>query len=240
MGTYRKDIPAEIIVIFPEMPHLEEQDGQTFHRTALHLYGIVLPVPETFLPVEVLIGEIHAARKAGPAVYDHDLPVIPVILIGREQRNDLGEDPARNTVGLQPVRIRERQQAERAGTVVHHAHFHAFPGLSSQDIKNGFQHLPAVHDEEFHEDERFRLFQFRQKRRKEIVAQRIICQLRIRIRGISAEGIHIFRQAGAQRLIGNDLLFHSRILYEIFLRKQYVLPEAFLDPAAPGLALDKK
>ena len=72
-------IKLRLLLIY--VPHLQEHEREALHRAALQHDRGILPVAEAFLAVDVLVSEIHAAVEGDLAVYDHDLAVIPVVVV---------------------------------------------------------------------------------------------------------------------------------------------------------------
>lgn len=85
----RKSDPGILVV-----PHGQEKDREAPHRLPPEAEGVVLPVAEAFLPVNVFVGHVQAADKAGHPVNDADFPVIPVVLVNGEHRQQGLEHPA--------------------------------------------------------------------------------------------------------------------------------------------------
>ena len=112
--------------------------------------------------VDVLIRQIHAAVKGGVSVDDQNFPMVPVIVVGGEERRHRGEHLALDAQLPQALGIVVGQCGKLAGAVVHHPDVHALFGFPGQNLQNSAPHQPFIHDEVFHENEMLGLLQLPQ------------------------------------------------------------------------------
>ena len=99
--------------------------------------------------VDVLIGQIHAAGKAHAAIYDQNLAVVAVVVVGGNKGRDRRKHLAADTQRFQPSGVVPGQGGELAGAVIHYPHIHALRGLACQNFQNAPPHQPFVNDEVF-------------------------------------------------------------------------------------------
>ena len=83
-GTVKHNIlqifVVSFIACFRHVPHLQIHHRKAPDSVAGDFYRHILPVPETFLLIDILIRQIHAARKSHLSVYHHDFSVVTVVL----------------------------------------------------------------------------------------------------------------------------------------------------------------
>ncbi len=158
-GTEEPEVGPGILVV----PHGQEKDREAPHRLPPEAEGVVLPVAEAFLPVNVFVGHVQAADKAGHPVNDADFPVIPVVLVNGEHRQQGLEHPAEDAPGVELVRVVDGQGGGGAYPVVDHPDIHALGGFAGEDVQDVRPHGPLGDDEVFQKDIVFRLFQLLQK-----------------------------------------------------------------------------
>ena len=84
-------LPAAAVV-----PHGEEHDRHGPHRIAPKQNGIVLPMAESQLLVDVFVCQIDASGEAHLAVDNQQLPVIPVVEPGGHDRDKRFKHAAAN------------------------------------------------------------------------------------------------------------------------------------------------
>ena len=113
--------------------------------------------------VDVLIRQIHAAGKPDPPIDDEDLPVVAVVVVGRDKGLHRAEHLALDAQRFQPLGVVPRQGRELAGAVVYHPHVHALGGLAGQNLQHPAPEQPLVDDEIFDEDVLFRRIQLPQQ-----------------------------------------------------------------------------
>ena len=76
---------------------VEEHHREVPDRRALGAESCVLPVAEPLFFIDILVGQIDAARIGCISVHDHDLPVVAVIHDQRHQRHHRVEWDAAQT-----------------------------------------------------------------------------------------------------------------------------------------------
>ena len=156
----RREIAFEIrdLLARDVLPHLEKERGHIGRALAAQQYAGILPVAEAHLLVDVFIGEVDAAHIAGIAVDDHHLPVISVVEVGVERRNEAVEAHRADAERHQIAVVVLRQGRNRTYIVIDNADVHALLGLARQDVEDGVPHLALLDDEILKKDELFRFF----------------------------------------------------------------------------------
>ena len=138
-----------IQIFFRDIPHLQKHQRKAHDRIAVDHHRRILPVAETHLLVDVLVGQIDAAGERHLAVHDEDFPVIPVVLAGGKHGLQRHEHLALDAPFFHFLRIIMGQQGKTAGAVVHEPHLHALLHLSLQDFQNGVPHHTGRQDKIF-------------------------------------------------------------------------------------------
>ena len=208
-------MPVVLLLLLVHVPHLEEQHGQALDRVPLQHDSRVLPVAEPLLPVDVLIPQIDASRKAHPAVNDADLPVVPVVLHGGQKGLDGVHHLAPDALSLQLLGIVVGQVGDGAGAVVHEAHLHPLPCLLHKDLKDGVPHVALLHDKIFHENVFAGFFQLRDKGLKFVLPQRKVGHLRVPVCGKSHVMGQVVGQIRIGRLAGPQRVHHVHVLHHV-------------------------
>lgn len=115
----RRDLrhDGEVRRLFIQIPHLQEHQGEAAGGLALQHDGRVLPVAVLDDAVDVLVRQIHPAGKGGVAVDHQDLPVVPVVVVGGDERGDGGEGLAADAQFPQPLRVVAGKRGQLAGPV---------------------------------------------------------------------------------------------------------------------------
>ena len=83
-----------LIIFFPLLgyiPHLQKHDRKTSGSIAGNLYGHIFPMPEKHLFIDIFVRQIDPSGKRHLPINHHNFPVVPVILAGRDKRNDGGK-----------------------------------------------------------------------------------------------------------------------------------------------------
>ena len=112
--------------------------------------------------VDIFICQVNAAGKGNLAVNDQDLPVIPVVVVGRDDRGDGAEHLAADAKGLHFLGIAFRKGGELAGAVIQQPHIHTLSDLPLQNLQHLAPHEALPEDEVFQVDIVPRLFQFQE------------------------------------------------------------------------------
>ena len=137
--------------------------------------------------------------------------MIPVVVVGGDQRVHRGEAPAADAQLLQLARVVPGEVEKLVGAVVEQAHVHALFGLAGQDLQHAAPEHAFVHDEELQEDEALRLLQLLQDGREGLVPQREIAHAAPPVHGIAAGAAHIGAQAPDLRRLPIRRLQNRRI-----------------------------
>ena len=186
------------------------------HALALQHDGSVLPAAVFFNVVDVLIGQIHAAGKAHAAIYDQNLAVVAVVVVGGNKGCDRRKHLAADTQRFQPSGVVPGQGGELAGAVIHYPHIHALRGLAGQNFQNAPPHQPFVNDEVFQKNVLGGAFQLGQQRSELGFSAGEIGHLRVFVhREATTPSAQILRQrgrAGAVRVQRRARLFVLRQL----------------------------
>ena len=197
------------------IPHLKKHNGKTLYRVSLKADAGILPMAVYDFFIDVFIGQIDTARECGVSVNDRDFPVISVILFGGKGGADLGKGFAFDPHFLKFFCIIVGKKDQGTHAVIHEANLYPFLCLLHEDIQNRIPYFPICHNEIFHENKCFCLFQRFQKIRKHLISQRIIFHLRIFINGIAAVMIHIMYHGCGLGTFELQLFFDLWILRQI-------------------------
>ena len=131
----------------------------------------IFPISEGMLDVDVLVGEIDAARVADAPVDHGDLAVVAVVMhVGHDGYEGIELD-ALNAELLHLFVIDKVDFAHAPDVVVHKTHFDALFHLAGEDFEDAVPELPARDDEIFHENIFLGAFQIFQKARPEQFAR---------------------------------------------------------------------
>ena len=194
---------GEVRRLFIQVPHLQEHQGEAAGGLALQHDGRVLPVTVFDNAVDVLVLKIHPAGESGAAVDHQDLPVVPVVVVGGDERRNGGEGLAADAQLPQPLRVVAGKRGQLAGPVVHHPHVHPLGRFAGQDLQDAAPHEALVHNEILQENEPLRLFQLPQQLLELLLAQGEVGHSRVLV---DREGAAPVQVAGERRGAGG-LLF---------------------------------
>ena len=136
-----------------------EHDGEAPDRLPPEHDRGVLPVAVELLDVDILVGEVDAAGKAGVAVDDADLAVVAVVHPQVDNRDEGVEDAGPDAVGLQQLVIPVRELENRTQVVIDDPDVDPFGGFAAEDREDRVPHCPLLQDEVLEEDVVLRLFQ---------------------------------------------------------------------------------
>ena len=143
------------------------------------------------------------AGKGGVAVDHQDLPVVPVVVVGGDERGDGGEGLAADAQFPQPLRVVAGKRGQLAGPVRTSPARPAPGRFAGQDLQDAAPHEAFVHDEILQENEPLRLFQLPQQFLELLLAQGEIGHSRVLV---GREGAAPVQVAGERRGAGG-LLF---------------------------------
>ena len=110
---------------------MQEHEGKAGNGVSLQHHRCVLPVAVFLHPIDIFICQIYAAGKSGVSVDDHDLAVIPKVIVGGDKGQDRGEHFALDPQLIQLLGIVVGQSGEFTGAVVHDPHIHTLLHFSS-------------------------------------------------------------------------------------------------------------
>ena len=161
-------------LLFVEPPHFEEHGREAAHGASGEHDGAVLPVAEAGGAVDILIGKVHAAVEGHPAIDDHDLAVITIVVGGGDKGLEPQPDLATDTELLQSLGIKARDGAHLAGSVIHHADLHALGRLAGQDLQDSAPHGALADDEVFQKDKLLGTLELAQHFLERLLAEREI------------------------------------------------------------------
>ena len=198
-----------------DVPVLQKHHGKTLHRVPLEHHRRVLPVAEALLPVDVLIRQIDAAGEGRVAVDHHDLPVIPVVLVGGQHRAHRGEHLAADAHGLQFRRVAVGQKGQTAHAVVHDADLHPLSGLLLQNLQDGLPHDALADDEILQKDKMPGSPQLALQLLKFVLPQGKIRDRRVLVGGISAPAVHVPQKGAPRRVVLRKIPLRPGILGQI-------------------------
>ena len=185
-----------------DIPHLQKDGRQRADRLALQHDSGIFPAAKLLHMVDVLVGQIHAARKAHFAVNDQHFSVVSVIIMGRDKGHQRRENFAGDAQPLQPLGVVPGQGGELTGAVVHHPHMDTLSGLTGQHFQHPAPHEPLVNDEILQENILFRFFQLAQQLRELGLAAGKIGHSRVLIhREAAAFPPQVVGQRGRTRLL---------------------------------------
>ena len=109
--------------------------------------------------VDILVGEVDAARKGDLSVDDGDLSVRAVVLRQVEHGAEGVETHTFHALFFQLGGVVVRHFEHGADVVVDDAHVYALFALFQQYLQHGAPKVPLADDKVFEEDVLFRLFQ---------------------------------------------------------------------------------
>ena len=201
------------------VPVVEEHHREVPDRRALGAESCVLPVAEPLFFIDILVGQIDAARIGCISVHDHDLPVVAVI---HDQRHQRHHRVKRDTADMRPLHLHHeigRQTQQTAEIVVDEPDIHPLCRLADKDVLYPLPHLAGADDEELEEDEPLCLFEVGQQVRVHGLTAGVIfcrgvfpCGVRPVLRNIPAqspaggvEGVGLARLLGE---VGGVLALH--------------------------------
>ena len=182
-------------------PALQEHERQGPHRLAPQHDCGILPVSVYFFAVDVLIREIHAACKADLSVDHGDLPVIPVIVMGRDEGLDGRKDLAFDAEFRKPFRIIMGQQRKFTGPVIADPHLQPLLCLLGQYGENAPPHISLMDNEEFQKNEPLCLPELLEKHREHVISKREIADVCVLIDRITAALVDECAQRKHLRLV---------------------------------------
>jgi hypothetical protein len=149
------------VLILPccDTPEFQKGCGHTLHGVTFQPDTGILPVSVGTCQIKVFVRKIVAAGKCDLSVDDGDFPVIPMVHEQVKDRHSRIEYPALDALTVQFSCKFQIHIADAAEIVVHQPHFHTGLRLPDENFTNFLKSFPIVHNEVFHEDEIFRLFQ---------------------------------------------------------------------------------
>ena len=156
------EVACEVLVFLGRhVPQLEKRRRQAPDRLALQPKAGVLPHPVRPGTAKVFVRKVIAADIAHLAVDDRGLPVIPVVQEQVNHRHGGIEHPAADAVLAQPSGKAQIHKAEAADVIIHQPHLDPLTRLAHQNFPDFLKGRIVRHDEIFHENELFSLFQIR-------------------------------------------------------------------------------
>src|SRR5699024_8338709 len=105
------------------IPHIEKHNSKTPDRVARQHDRRILPVPEPFFSINILISTVYPPCKSDLSVDHTNLSVIPIILYGGQDRADRVKHLTLNSSASEIFRIIIRQHADTAHAVIHKSYF---------------------------------------------------------------------------------------------------------------------
>src|SRR5699024_10124164 len=132
----------------------------------------VLPVAELFHAVDILVGQVDAARESDLAVDNHHFAVVAAVERALQKQKRV-ERRAADALLLQLPGVAAVVGRNAAKVVVQNADVDARSGLAAQNLDERIPQNAAVDDKIFNKDEALRLFQRLQHHGVDIVAQRV-------------------------------------------------------------------
>ncbi len=220
--------PRRLILCFVNMPHLQKHQGKAFYCLTLYHHGSILPMPELFLLINILICKIHAAVKRRMPVNHQNFPVVAVIIMRGNKRRHRRKHLTPNTKRPKTLRIIVRQQCKLTRAVIHHAHVHAFFCLPCKDFKDLSPHRALIHNKVFHKNKMLRRLKLFQHLGKLILPQRKISNRRVFKYRMTAAPVHIVRQPRHPRVLLCQPLYRILGLGNLLLRLRDNLVHALL------------
>ena len=134
------------------VPHLQERGRQALHGRTLQAHARVLPMAKGVRDVEVLVGDVVAAREAHAAVDDRDLAVVAVVEKQVEARGKGVEHLCLDALGLQALDEVGVDEADGAHVVVKDTHLNARAHALLQDALDGAPAFGVLDGVVLHED----------------------------------------------------------------------------------------
>ena len=150
-GRLRAVAPQVLFPLLGEIPHGQEGYCHGPYCVALQPDGVVLPVAEPGLDVDVLVRHIDAPSKGHPAVHNHIFPVVPVVLAQGDNRHHPVKHPALNPQFFQPAWIVCRQSEDGPHVIIDDTDLHSLLHLLLEHLEHRVPELPLLDDKVFDE-----------------------------------------------------------------------------------------
>ena len=197
----------DVLFAAPQViPHGKEDHRQVPGPGALDQNGVVFPVAVFFPGVDVFVRQVDAAGEGGVAVHHQNLPVIPVVEVGIEHRQEGIEHTAADAHLLQSEIIPVRQGHHTAQIVIDQAHIHPLSRLLPQNLQNLAPHFSVFHNEILQEDIVLGFSQLGLHVFKGQLTQSEIFGVSVFTRGTVGVFLHIAHQSGGGGSPGLDPL----------------------------------
>ena len=187
--------------------------------------------------VDILVGQVDAAGKAGPAVDNEQLPVVPVVQPQGHHRHQPVEHPALDSLLHEGLVVVPGEGEHTAEVVIQHPDLHALGGLPLQDGQDAVPEDPGLDDEVLQKDILFRLLQLLQHPGKGLVSQGEVLGLRVGVGGTGGPALQIAGLAGGiapqgEEVVGLEVLLQGK--KGLFQHALHPLPGALGNVAAPN------
>ena len=205
--VYRKIFRRFIVFVvflfcFCDIPHFQEHISEPFHSFTGQSHCRILPMPETYLLVNIFVCQVCTSGERHFSVNHHDFSVVSVVIISGKNRTDRCKHLTLNSLCFQHLRIEIRQQCKNTHSIIHHTDFHAIFCLFLQNIKNAVPHNTFFYNKEFQKNEFFCFSQFFQHIFKLIISQGIILHLGMVIYRCIPVFFHIICKMSNLRIYG--------------------------------------
>ena len=125
---------GQLRLLLPDVPKLQEQGGKAACRCAFYHDTAILPMTENLLGIDVAVLQVYTAGKGNAPVNDHDLAVVPVVVMGGNEGEYRRKYPAVDTQLFQLLGVVGGQVGKRIHAVVQHPHIHPFFCFSVQRL----------------------------------------------------------------------------------------------------------
>ena len=215
-------LPVILRLPLRHIPHLQEHHGKALYRVSLQHDGRILPVAKAHLAVDVLVRQIYTAGKGRMAVYNHNLPVIPVILISGQgwlyRRKHLTAD----SLFLQHPGIMVRKKHEAAHAVIHNPDLHTLLYLLLQHLQDTVPHVSPLYDKIFHENKMPGRLKLPHESLKLVLPQRKVFHMGVGVGGIPRVILHVINQMAASPAGFPDSLLYFPVLLQVSSCVAYV------------------
>ena len=199
------------------VPHLNEHHCEIPHRFAPHKDRIILPMSESGLLVDVLVGDIYSACDAHVSVNDKYLSVVTVVLHRRYHRAERVENQRFYALFSHFLLVSERQGELAAHAVIDESDLYALRDLFEKYLDDLLPHLAVVNDEILHKDELFRLAKLFKHDGELCLAEREIDRIGVPVCGVAAVMVDISHHFLKIPVLRLDSVHQCPVGLEIFL-----------------------
>ena len=185
----------ELRFFLVDVPHLQKQQRKALCCLAFEHDGCVLPVPEAFGQIDILICEIDASGEGCLAVDHKYLSVISVVVMRGYDRSDGRKSLCLDSFFFKQSAIVRGKQRHLAHSVVHHTHFNSLSRFRNKQFENLAPHIALFNYEIFQKDEFFGSLKSLYHSGKLVLAYGEVCDLGVVVYWKTACAVQVPRQS---------------------------------------------